>query len=122
MSAALEQVAGDRLMYIWAGFACALVAVGFAVGEVLWMKQNKIRIGFLDLVGFLATILQILSFGMQVVYVYLHTAFPIKFITEQERQVTLHLLLFNQNLKSRAQLPIQQDPPTNTQDTGSATN
>ncbi|KAG5543074.1 hypothetical protein RHGRI_015982 [Rhododendron griersonianum] len=67
VSATLEQVAKDRLMYIWVGFACALAAVGFAVGEVLWMKQNKIRIGFLDLVGFLAAILQILSFGIQVV-------------------------------------------------------
>ncbi|KAF7113219.1 hypothetical protein RHSIM_RhsimUnG0147900 [Rhododendron simsii] len=35
--------------------------VGFAVREVLWMKQNKIRIGFLDLMGFLAAVLQILS-------------------------------------------------------------
>ncbi|KAI8549557.1 hypothetical protein RHMOL_Rhmol06G0033900 [Rhododendron molle] len=43
VSAALEQVTGDRLRYIWAGFASALVAVGFAVEEVLWMKQNKIH-------------------------------------------------------------------------------
>lgn len=98
------------------------------------MKQNKIRIGFLDLVGFLAAILQILSFGMQVVYVYLRTTFPIKFslfslmfaLISAYHKIfifgTLHLLLFNQNLESWAQLPIQQDPPMNTQDIGSATN
>ncbi|KAF7140836.1 hypothetical protein RHSIM_Rhsim06G0024900 [Rhododendron simsii] len=41
--------------------AVGILGVGFAVREVLWMKQNKIRIGFLDLMGFLAAVLQILS-------------------------------------------------------------
>lgn len=78
VSAALEQVAGDSHVYFWAGFACALVAVGFSVGELLWMKQNKINIGVVDVIGFVAAGLQILSCSMQVWFAYAHKEFPIK--------------------------------------------
>ncbi|KAF7140634.1 hypothetical protein RHSIM_Rhsim06G0025700 [Rhododendron simsii] len=79
VSAALEQVGGDRSVYLWAGFACALVAVGFSVKEFRWMKQNKIDIGVMDVIGFVAAGLQILSCGMQVSFAYAHKEFPIKF-------------------------------------------
>ncbi|KAI8549542.1 hypothetical protein RHMOL_Rhmol06G0032500 [Rhododendron molle] len=53
--ATLEQVAEARLMYICAGFGCAVVAVGFTIGEEFqWMKKEKMRIGFPDLFGLIA--------------------------------------------------------------------
>ncbi|KAG5564121.1 hypothetical protein RHGRI_000340 [Rhododendron griersonianum] len=52
VSAALEQVAGNRLAYISGGFGCTVVAIRFAVRELLWMKKMKLHIGILDLLPF----------------------------------------------------------------------
>ncbi|KAF7152961.1 hypothetical protein RHSIM_Rhsim01G0043500 [Rhododendron simsii] len=57
-SAALEQVAGDRLVYILGGFGCAVVAIRFALGELLWMKKMKLHISILYLLDFLAALSQ----------------------------------------------------------------
>ncbi|KAG5564115.1 hypothetical protein RHGRI_000335 [Rhododendron griersonianum] len=77
VSAALEQVAGNRLAYISGG--CVVVAIGFAVGELLWMKKMKLHIDILDLLGFLATLSQVLSSGLQLVFACLHKSSPINF-------------------------------------------
>ncbi|KAG5564119.1 hypothetical protein RHGRI_000338 [Rhododendron griersonianum] len=67
-SAALEQVAENRLVYVSGGFGCVVVAIGFAVGELLWMKKMKLHIGILDLLGFLAALSQVSSSGLQLVF------------------------------------------------------
>lgn len=36
----LEQLAGNRLIYLCAGLGCAVVAIGFAVGELLYMDEK----------------------------------------------------------------------------------
>ncbi|KAF7153988.1 hypothetical protein RHSIM_Rhsim01G0043300 [Rhododendron simsii] len=59
VSVALEQVAANRLVYISGGFGCAVVAIGFALGELLWMKKMKLHIGILDLLDFLAALSQV---------------------------------------------------------------
>ncbi|KAF7140032.1 hypothetical protein RHSIM_Rhsim06G0024200 [Rhododendron simsii] len=79
VSAMLEQVAEDRLMYICAGFGCAVVAIGFTIGEFQRMKKEKMRIGFPDLLGLIAAILQVIISGVQVFLNRLRISFPIKF-------------------------------------------
>ncbi|KAG5543068.1 hypothetical protein RHGRI_015977 [Rhododendron griersonianum] len=58
VSATLEQVAVNRLIYVLAAFGCALVAIVFTIGEFSWMKKKKMHIGFLEFLGLTAAILQ----------------------------------------------------------------
>ncbi|KAF7140276.1 hypothetical protein RHSIM_Rhsim06G0024400 [Rhododendron simsii] len=66
VSAMLEQLAEDRLIYICAGFGCAIVAIGFTIGEFSWTMKKKMRIGFLEFIGLIAAILQVIISGLQV--------------------------------------------------------
>ncbi|KAF7154715.1 hypothetical protein RHSIM_Rhsim01G0046100 [Rhododendron simsii] len=59
VSVTLEQVAANRLVYISGGFGCAVVVIGFALGELLWMKKMKLHIGILDPLDFLAALSQV---------------------------------------------------------------
>ncbi|KAG5564120.1 hypothetical protein RHGRI_000339 [Rhododendron griersonianum] len=79
VNAALEQVAGNRLVYVLGGFGCAVVAIGFTVGELLRMKKKNQNIGILDWLGFLAALSQVSSSGLHVVFVCLHKSSPINF-------------------------------------------
>ncbi|KAH7848936.1 hypothetical protein Vadar_010539 [Vaccinium darrowii] len=79
ISATLEQVAKNRLIYICAGLGCATVAFGFTIGELSLMKRKKLPIGLFDLLGLIAAILQVTFSGLQVLLNCLHKSFPIKF-------------------------------------------
>ncbi|KAF7141034.1 hypothetical protein RHSIM_Rhsim06G0024300 [Rhododendron simsii] len=78
-SAALEQVAENRLIYMCAGLGCATVAIGLAIGELSWMKKKKLPICFLDILGLIVAVLQAIFSGLQVLLSRLRISFPIKF-------------------------------------------
>ncbi|KAH7849837.1 hypothetical protein Vadar_023659 [Vaccinium darrowii] len=79
ISATLEQVAKNRLIYICAGLGCTIVAIGFSIGELSSMKEKKLHIGFFDFLGLIAAILQVIFLGLQILLNCLNKSFPIKF-------------------------------------------